>query len=82
MVAGAKLQLGGGRRESADYPRAACRHAIVCPLGNEVGKAANRLYLIVLGLMLSLAACTDLAGVLCRLAGHCPSAPDGINKDH
>jgi hypothetical protein len=40
------------------------------------------LCLIVFGLTPSLPACTDLADVLCRPAGHCPNAPDGINKDH
>ena len=39
-------------------------------------------YLIVFGLTLSLPACTDLADVLCRPAGQCPNAPDGINKAH
>ena len=38
--------------------------------------------LILAGLLLSFPACTDLADVLCRPAGHCPDAPDGINKSH
>jgi hypothetical protein len=29
-----------------------------------------------------LPACANLADVLCRPAGQCPDAPDGINKAH
>jgi hypothetical protein len=31
---------------------------------------------------LLLAPCTNLADVLCRPAGQCPNAPDGVNKAH
>jgi hypothetical protein len=40
------------------------------------------LYLIVAASVLTYSACTDLSDVLCRPAGHCPNAPDGLNKDH
>jgi hypothetical protein len=40
------------------------------------------LYVIVVGLMLTLSACANLSDVLCRPAGQCPNAPDGIGKDH
>jgi len=39
-------------------------------------------WLVGFGLTLMLPACTDLADVLCRPAGQCPNAPDGINKTH
>jgi hypothetical protein len=40
------------------------------------------LYVIVVGLMLTLSACTNLVDVLCPPAGQCPNAPDAIGKDH
>ena len=40
------------------------------------------LYAIATGLAVSLSTCANLTDVLCRPAGHCPNAPDGINKDH
>jgi hypothetical protein len=39
------------------------------------------LYMIVAGLLMMLAACTNLTDVLCP-AGQCPNAPDGLGKDH
>jgi len=39
-------------------------------------------FLIVVGLVLTLPACSDLSDVLCHPAGHCPDAPDGLNKAH
>jgi hypothetical protein len=36
----------------------------------------------VVALVLVLSACTNLSDLLCRPAGHCPDAPDGVNKDH
>jgi hypothetical protein len=37
---------------------------------------------IAAGLAVPVSACTGLQDVLCRPAGHCPDAPDGINKDN
>jgi hypothetical protein len=38
--------------------------------------------LIGFALTLMLPACTNLADALCRPAGQCPDAPDGINRNH
>jgi hypothetical protein len=39
-------------------------------------------FVILAGLAGSLSTCANLQDVLCRPAGHCPDAPDGVNKDH
>jgi hypothetical protein len=84
LLSVAQRRLAPGRDRSAvlacGRPGCAERTEVV---KRKVGSYLTAVgFLVAVGLLLAPGACTNLADVLCRPAGQCPDAPDGVNKAH